>query len=452
MWGTATWPLLFDALTQYTSKSGTHVEPDLATSWSSNKSHTQYTFNLRHGVKFSDGAALRAANIVASIKRALDPTTGFDQRSQFSMVASVSAPNAYKVVVTLKSPSATIPERMASIEIAQLTPSLLNTIKKDPIGSGPYKVANFTPGVSLTLVRNSQYWGPKPRYATISLVTASSPSAAVTSLNSGDLQGIGNVGLDDVPALRGIGASILISTYTSGAMVMEMDITSKPWNNPKAVLALKYAIDRPAMLKAALGNVGSVDPQNLPVPPANVFSGARKFPLDLSKAKQLFREGGVKQGATITFWTVASQPFYSTEAEILQADLAKIGIKLVIKAVPVTTWVARLYPPPKKNPWLITSNWYVGGGLPLQFDRSSRRRSAIATGTARSTSRFSPRADSAPTADERLAAMAQAQKLFQNDAPEIVIAHTGLPIAVKGIKGVWVDPRDIPHLEGAVSS
>ena len=80
------------------------------------------------------------------------------------------------------------------------------------------------------------------------------------------------------------------------------------------------------------------------------------YSYNLAKAKKLFAEGGVKPGTTLIWWSTPALPEFQTQGLILQASLAKIGIKLVIQNNEIATWVAKFYPGGKKFPGLIVPN------------------------------------------------------------------------------------------------
>jgi peptide/nickel transport system substrate-binding protein len=127
-------------------------------------------------------------------------------------------------------------------------------------------------------------------------------------------------------------------------------------------MALAYAIDRPTILKNAYAGLGIVSPTNTLLSVNNPAYGAPKghpltnYSYNLAKAKKLFAEGGLKPGSTITWWSTPVLPEFQIQGLILQASLAKIGIKLKIENHDVATWVAKFYPGGKKFPGLIVPN------------------------------------------------------------------------------------------------
>lgn len=447
-WSSVLWPLVFDSVTRYTKSGGSTIQPGLATSWKASSDLKTYTFRLRPGVTFSNGKPLTASDVVANIKRALNPKTGFYEASLLKAVRSVTAVGAATVKITLSTPSVSLPERMAVIQIADLSPSSLATIGKAPIGSGPFIVKDFEPGDHITLAPNPTYRAKKPSVSEIRILNTKDASAAVTSFRQGDLQGIGNLGLDKVNAVKqgGIG-KVLVAKDTPGAVIFFGDNTTPPFNNVKARQALVYASDKKSMIEAAFGGLGAVPSKNIPLNASSINKSLPNMPFNLKKAQRLFAEAGVTEGAKLEFWGIAPQPFFSVAAEILQQDLAKIGISLKITNFDIAQWASKIAPP-KKWPNVVSLEWYVGQPTPFILSFWSFCECKW------DTSRFDKllsQADAQRNKAKRRRMYNGAQAIMQRDVPIDVLAIVGVPIAVRNnVKGAWIDPFEIGHFEDIV--
>ncbi len=176
-------PLLWNGLTT-TDESG-EVVGDLAESWEASDDQKTWTFTLRDGVTFSNGEDFTADDAVAAFDYYLDPETATQEKNKISMVTDVAAPDEKTVVVTLSEPIATFPAGIVWVKMIDV--DALDTIDKEPIGTGPYVVDAFTPDDSLTLVPNPEYFGEAPALDEITIVKAAESTAAVTGLRSGDI-------------------------------------------------------------------------------------------------------------------------------------------------------------------------------------------------------------------------------------------------------------------------
>jgi len=160
---------IFDSLVYYNSKTF-KVEPKLATSWKE-MSPTQYRFNLRKGVKFSDGSALTADDVVFSLERARAKTSNFTVYTQgFSRVVKVDA-NTVDIILSGPNPvlmnqltelrimSKAWAEKNKSVEPKDGKTKDENFAHRNAMGSGPYMVKEWQPDQKLVLVKNPAWWG-----------------------------------------------------------------------------------------------------------------------------------------------------------------------------------------------------------------------------------------------------------------------------------------------------
>ena len=133
--------------------------PDLATRFKHSRNLKTWWFWLRHNVKYANGRQFTAADVVANVLHNLDPKVPSLWGPAIKDVRSVRAISKYEVRFRLGGPSAILPEALVPVEMADLTDvSKLNTVGN---GTGPYKVSDFVPDQSLTLVPNAIYYGPK---------------------------------------------------------------------------------------------------------------------------------------------------------------------------------------------------------------------------------------------------------------------------------------------------
>ncbi len=360
-WEEVLFPLLWDGLTKWTPSGGT--APDLATSWTGSKDSKTWTFKLRSGVNFSNGDPVTATDVVKTFHYYLDPKTVTQEKNRIDMVQTVTAVNPTTVVFKLKTANALFPTAIINVKIVKT--DNLASFSTNPITTGPYKVSQFVPDSSVTLVRNDGYWGPKAKLNEIDIVKAADPTAATAALLSGDLDvmwGLPSLEAKKVTADPSGPVKLVTPLAASQSPFWEADTTSPPFDNVKNRQALAYAIDRETILKSAYAGLGIVSPTNSLLSVNNPSYGAPvggkliNYSYNLAKAKKLFAEGGVKPGTKLIWWSTPALPEFQTQGLILQASLAKIGIKLVIENNEIATWVAKFYPGGKKFPGLIVPN------------------------------------------------------------------------------------------------
>jgi peptide/nickel transport system substrate-binding protein len=448
-------PLLFPALVKL-KPDGT-VLPDLATKWKVSSNGKTWWFWLRRDVKYANGRPFTSADVVSNILHDLDPKTGALVRTYINDVRSVRAITKYEVRFKTGSPRTNLADALYLAKMADLTDA--TTLATSGNGTGPYKVAGYTPNQVLTLVPNPYYFGPKPCIKVITIMSEPDTTSMVTAFTSKNLDMIWQFPVTATSTIQADQNARIIDPKTvATAHVFLEDTTSAPFDNVLARQALSYATDRNAMVRAAfLGHAqASVanDPLSVTNPAYNKKLVPQKF--DLAKAQKLFAQAGVKPGTTFTYWAQAGKrPEWITDGEILQQDLGKIGINLNIVQADPATWLARFDPHGKKYPGLIVASF-----LSLQPNPLLGLSSALdgcdcnwvnAPG-AKYDQYFATvtKALGETSPAKRQALYDQLQVMFSAQQPYQVIAHqTNLVAAQKNVTGAWEDPSGNMHLETA---
>ena len=440
-------PLLWSSLTTW-KPDGT-VGPQLATSWKANKAATEWTFTLAKGAKFSDGSALDAKAVKAVFDYAIDEKTVTQERNKIKSITNVKA-SGDKVIFTLSDPNALFPEAIAWIKMIKV--SEVADFNKKPSSSGPYMVKAFSPNESLTMVANPKYFGKQPSVKTIKFVKAADPTAAVTSLRSGDIDVMYQLPLADAaPLQKDKNLQLVKAKVSSVSVTWEYDLTSAPFNNIKARQAVAYATDRAKILKSAYYGFGQATSFNTIVPDKSPWNcgtagGLTKYTFDLQKAKALFAEAGI---TSFTWWGVSGAlPEFDAMGQVLQADLKTIGIDMKIENNEVGTWAAKFYPAGKTYPGLLLPNYQSVPGEPgfsMNFLLSGR---AESNWNSKAYDDQYTKAIGTLDATQRKAEWCKAMKLENQELPLITpFVFDVLHAARANVKGAWVEGGGQMHLE-----
>lgn len=442
-------PLLWTGLTKW-DKTGA-VQPDLAKSWTSTADAMSWTFTLNPGAKFSDGSALDAKAVVDVFNYYLDPATATQESNKLASIASVTAVDATTVQFTLKRANSVLPESITGVRMIKV--SDLANINTKPVTSGPYEVSAFTPDSTVSIVKNPDYWGTAAKVNEIDIVKTADSTSATTSIRSGDLDVLAGLAQSDVASFSGDSSITLIKPQSlSQAVTWEVDTTSAPFNNVAARQALAYATDRASILKTAYYGQGVVSDTNTMLAPDNPFhsSDLASYPYDLDKAKALFAQAGVTEGSTLVWWTASEEPAWAASGQILQASLAKIGIKLDIQTNDSATWAAKFYPAGKSYPGYVVPNYQSVPSSPafsMNFLLSGRCECNW-NNTAYDSAFASAIATTDVTAQK--ASWNAAQKLENQEVP-LITPVISAPVAAESSKvtGVWLEGGGQVHLEDA---
>jgi peptide/nickel transport system substrate-binding protein len=344
---------IYDNLTRVDEKFVVHRQ--LATGWSSNGPGDVWTFNLRRGVKFHHGRELNARDVVFTFERILDPKNGSPARTSFGPVDKVEAVDDYTVRFRLSIPYADLPVSLGTTYARIVPGDRAALIKTAPSGTGPFRIVEFRPGAYTKLVRNQNYWDSgRPYLDELWQVNMPAMTAQVAALTGGSVHAMFEVPASFIPSLQTPGVT-LASVKSPGFQPLTMNPAEKPFNDARVRQALKYLVDREALIKAVWqGNatvgedhsVPSFSPYYAPTTPAHTY--------DPNKAKALLAEAGYPNGLNIEMWTSNERVGLQEVAVAYQQMAAPGGVKVDVKTVPWSVHVATVY---KKKPF-YANNWF----------------------------------------------------------------------------------------------
>lgn len=306
-------------------------QPALAESFTTRDAKT-WVFTLRKGVTFHDGKALAPADVVYSILRHKDPATSSKAKVLADQIDSVKATGPNEVTMVLTAPNADLPVIVGTFHFHIVKDG--TTDFNAGIGTGPYKLKEFKPGVRSVMVRNEAYWKPgRPYLDEVEFVGIGDESARVNALLSGGLDLVGSVNPRSVARVKGTPGYGIFTTQSGqySDLIMRKDVG--PGMNPDFAMAMKYMFDREQMKKtialdyAVLANDQPIDPTN-----RFYFAGLPQRTMDLDKAKFHLAKSGVSGKVPVVTSPAA---MYSVEiALLLQQTGQRIGLDLDVKRMP----------------------------------------------------------------------------------------------------------------------
>jgi peptide/nickel transport system substrate-binding protein len=445
--------LIYSGLTKQ-AEDGTIVG-DLADSWETSEDGLEWTFTLKSDVTFHDGTALTAQDVVDSVEYVLNPDTASQYAAKISAVSSVEAVDDTTVKFSLSVPSPSLASGLTYTKIIHIAD--LETINETANGTGPFKLESFTPGQELEVVANEEYFGDAPSLETIKIVKYADQTAAERALTAGEVSVLYDVPKANLDTLLGNeGLSLVVPADPGGLSAWEVDTTSAPFNDPKARQALSYALDRESMVAAGYAGYAVINEVNSLVTPSSPYFNDELVPyeFDLDKASALFAEAGVNAGDTLTFWSLAGAfPEWVTMAQILQADLAKIGITLDIQSNETNTWLETFYPAGKSYPATIVPNQLSFPAVPDTFSSQWLGAGGSCECNWTGTDEYNAAVEVVTTSsdeDARAEAFDTIQRIVSEEAPILIIANVSAnAVTGGGVTGVWIQGDNLLHIESA---
>ena len=319
-----------------------NVVPGLAESWEPSKDGRTVTLKLRSGVTFADGSTFGSEDVEKSLNQIRLEATAAVSRTSLDSVVSVAAPDKSTVVLKLSAPDAALPAGLAVINMAMLsaddTEAGLNT---KPNGTGAYSFASRVANQSITLKRNTKYWGEKPTLEGVEFRVIPDESSIVSAMQSGNVQMA--VFDDPLVAKTAAGPNLTVAkTPQLSYHALQLNAKRGDLADVNVRLAIQCAIDRKQVLDtAALGEGELTGPVTSPAFKSD--PQARPCPKrDLVKAASYLAKAGKAAGLTIK--TIVSQGEYATsvnEAQNLKAQLAEAKITLNVETLESGAYVDR---------------------------------------------------------------------------------------------------------------
>ena len=332
---------VFEGLTRI-GRNG-EVQPALAKSWEVSDDGLTYTFALRDGVKFHDGTAFDSADVVFALERAMGEASENAQKGLFEAIESVEAVDPTTVAVKLKRPAGDLLFNLGWGDAVIVAPETADTNKSKPVGTGPFRFANWTKGSSLTLERNPDYWGEAPALDKATFRFIADPSAAVSAMLAGDVDAFPNFPAPEaLPQLEADPRFSVVVGSTEGETILAMNNARKPFDDVRVRRAIGHAIDRKAIIDGAMFGLGTpIGTHFAPHHPAyRDLTEASAF--DPDKAKALLAEAGYPDGFKATI--KLPPPSYARRGgEILASQLRRVGIELEIVPVEWGVWVPEVF-------------------------------------------------------------------------------------------------------------
>ncbi|KTS85978.1 peptide ABC transporter substrate-binding protein [Microbacterium testaceum] len=313
------------------------IVPALATEWNVSPDGLTYTFTLRQGVTFHDGSALTADDVVTSLQTAKDDAT-VQNSTDLANVASISSPDASTVVVTLAKPNIDFLFALTGRAGLIFKNGDTTNLQTAENGTGPFRVASWNTGQSLTLARYDGYWGDKAGVAEVVLDYIPDQSAATNAAVSGDV----DVALEIDPDLQGqieeTGNFTIESGLTTDKGTLAFNNQRAPLNDQRVREALRLAVDHNALVETLV----TAQPLNGPIPPLDPgyedLTGSVSYNPD--RARELLAEAGAENlNLSLTIPNV----YPSTLATFLVSSYADVGVTLQVKQVDFSTWLTDVY-------------------------------------------------------------------------------------------------------------
>lgn len=302
------------------------IQPCIAESWTVSDDGTEYTFAIKSGVKFSDGTDMTVDDVVFSLQRGMEMPMAVPS---FARVTGVEKVDDSHVKVILDGPYPEFLFAMALPTAGIMSQAAYESMgeeayARNPVTTGPYKVAEWVPGERVTLTANEYYHMGEVPIKNVEYVVIADSNSAVLSLESGDIDAYVDVPQSSFNRIEENENLTLHKGQAFGMNFIQINCSIAPFDSLEARQALAYATDKESMLHGILEGDGTiVDTFALPEY-LGYTDDVTKYPYDLDKAKELFDAAGVDGNTSIEI--ICYNTKASRLAQVLQNSLREIGI------------------------------------------------------------------------------------------------------------------------------
>ena len=314
------------------------MQPALAEDWTIGDDGLTYTFTLRDGVTWHDGSPFTANDVVYSFRRIIDEPMANSWR--FSTVTDISAPDDSTVVFTVSQATPNLLSNLGGfkgVAVVQQANVESGDIQTAPIGTGPFKLADYTSGTSIELVRNDDWWGGAPALDGVTFQFIPDPTVALTNLQGGEVHWTDNLPPQQVSSLMDSSEVMVESAPSNDYWYFAANEAREPYSDVRVRQAIAYAIDREALTQAATFGNATINQTAIPATSA-WYSDYAPYTRDLDMARSLLEEAGVGD-FSMDLMVTSAYPETVTAAQVIAANLAEIGITVDIRTLDFATWL-----------------------------------------------------------------------------------------------------------------
>ncbi|MCS7216165.1 MAG: glutathione ABC transporter substrate-binding protein [Candidatus Bipolaricaulota bacterium] len=323
------------------------IAPLLAESWEFSEDSLALTLYLRKGVKFHDGTPFNAEAVKVNLERFRRASYRF---LLYPRVQRIEVVDEYTVRLHLDMPFAPIISHLSHNFVAMVSPKQIAELPEGqdivaPIGTGPFKFDKWVRGEYVRIVRNDEYWGPKPYVDAVVFRVVPSDATRLVLLETGQVHAIMRVPPLDAPRVAATPGLEVVKVPSVRTIYIAFNYQKAPWTDRRVRQALNYAVDKEAIVKEILGGAGGVS--DAPIMPLIFgYSPQKPYEYDPEKAKKLLAEAGIPKGFKVTLYHPTGRYMMDAAiAEAVQAYLRNVGIEAELITMEWAAYLSFLFKP-----------------------------------------------------------------------------------------------------------
>lgn len=316
------------------------VSPLLAERWSASADGLRHTFELRQGVRFHDGAAFTSDAVRFSFERSAAPgSTNKARKALFANIAHIQTEGPGRIHLTLRHADAQFLFHLGECTAVILHPKTAGQAATQPVGTGPYRMAEWRKGHSLRLTRMPAWWGGRPQMEEALFRFLIGADAQADALDSGEVDLLFQFATPIVQRFRGNPDFQVLVGGSSGKTMLALNHARKPLDDVRVRRAITHAIDRDAIIRRGFEGRGYPIGSHFAPTDAGYLHLENLYPHSPERARALLAEAGVRAPLHLRC-ALPPTPYAITGAPLLVQYLAEVGITLEPVPMSWKEWLA----------------------------------------------------------------------------------------------------------------
>jgi ABC-type transport system substrate-binding protein len=333
---------LYDTLVRFDAN--LNPQPGLAESWETPDPKT-IVFTLRKNVKFHDGTPFNAEAVKYNITRAQDKA--MPVATELTAIEAVEVVDPSRVRLRLKHPDAslilTFTDRAGMMVSPTAAEKLGERFGRNPVGAGEFRFVKWTPGDSVRVERFADFWEkPRPFLDGLELKIMPDGATRLAALRSGQVDFIMEIPQQDFEGVKGERGLRTYERISLAYWRIFLNMAKAPLDKKAAREAINLALDRDAFVRSIAFGLGEAHATPFPSVHWASHPAMKPFPYDPARARAKLAEAGLPNGFTFDM-VLEAAPEHVRRAEVIQAQLAQVGIKVDLKPMELVKGVSMIF-------------------------------------------------------------------------------------------------------------
>lgn len=319
------------------------IKPAIAEEYQVSDDGLTYTFKLRDDVTFHNGDDVTVEDVLYSFERLLGVHTGEPLTSQLDSIDTVEVADEDTFIITLTEPNSNFLYTLTALNAAIIPESNDDQQNENPIGTGPFKFIEYSPGTKLVMEKNDDYWQDGiPYLDKVDFVFQTDSESALLAMQAGEID------IMDIPAHR---ISEMENDFTietqevNSALIVTFNNEVEPFNDVRVRQAMNYAINKDDLIESAFSGYAAKLGSNMSPAMGDFYLDGLEdaYSPNIDKAKELLKEAGYSDGFSTKITISSHRTMYADIAQVVAENLKEIGVDVEIEVVEWGIWLDQVY-------------------------------------------------------------------------------------------------------------